>query len=68
MLLRTGWLIASRAPGETSRGSPASGLLAGKRLELLEGTVPKLSRVAVLWNQNIGSGRNGKKADSRHET
>lgn len=38
--------------GFTSIGS----LLAGKRLELLKETIPKLSRVAVLWNpQNPGS-------------
>ena len=31
-------------------------MLAGKRLELLKETIPKLSRVAVLWNpQNAGS-------------
>ena len=29
--------------------------MVGKRLELLKETVPKLSRVAVLWNQTIGS-------------
>ena len=38
--------------GFTTIGSP----LAGKRLELLKETVPKLSRVAVLWDpQNAGS-------------
>ena len=52
-----GWLIAWRGPGETSRGSlPLRAVLAGKRLELLKETVPKLSRVAVLWDpQNPGS-------------
>jgi putative ABC transport system substrate-binding protein len=38
--------------GFTSNG----GVLAGKQLELLKETIPKLSRVAVLWNpQNAGS-------------
>ena len=38
--------------GFTNIGS----VLAGKRLELLKETIPKLSRVAVLWNpQNPGS-------------
>ena len=51
ILLRLGWLTAWRGPGETSRGSPdIAAVLAGKRLELLKETVPKLSRVAVLWN------------------
>ena len=41
-------------------------LLTGKRLELLKETIPKLSRVAVLWNpQNSGIRHNGKKANSR---
>jgi putative ABC transport system substrate-binding protein len=37
--------------------------LAGKRLELLKETIPKLSRVAVLWNpQNPGSALNWKES------
>jgi len=38
-------------------------LLAGKRLELLKETIPKLSRVAVLWNpQNPGNALNWKES------
>jgi putative ABC transport system substrate-binding protein len=42
----------SNITGFTSIGSP----LSGKRMELLKETIPKLSRVAVLWDpQNAGS-------------
>jgi putative ABC transport system substrate-binding protein len=45
--------------GFTSIGS----LLAGKRLELLKETIPKLSRVAVLWNpQNSASAQSWKES------
>jgi putative ABC transport system substrate-binding protein len=45
--------------GFTSIGS----LLAGKRLELLKETIPKLSRVAVLWNpQNPSSAQSWKES------
>ena len=37
-------------PGGNITGYTALGVLAGKRLELLQVTIPKLSRVAVLWN------------------
>ena len=51
ILLRLGWSTAWRVPGATSQGSPPlAAVLAGKRLELLKETVPKLSRVAVLWD------------------
>ena len=45
-------LINSLArPGENITGvTTISTVLAGKRLELLKETIPKLSRVAVLWN------------------
>ena len=47
-------LIESLArPGSNITGfSGIESVLAGKRLELLKETVPKLSRVAVLWNPN----------------
>jgi putative ABC transport system substrate-binding protein len=49
--LRPGWSIAWRGPAETSRWFTEIGaVLAGKRLELLQEIVPKLSRVAVLWD------------------
>jgi putative tryptophan/tyrosine transport system substrate-binding protein len=45
--------------GFTSIGS----LLAGKRLELLKETIPKLSRIAVLWNpQNPASAQSWKES------
>ena len=64
ILLRLGWLTAWRGPGETSRGSPPlAAVLAGKRLELLKETVPKLSRVAVLWDpQNPSSAQQWKES------
>jgi putative ABC transport system substrate-binding protein len=51
-------LIDSLArPGGNLTGVNAMSLeLAGKRLELLKDTVPKLSRIAVLWNpRSVGS-------------
>jgi putative tryptophan/tyrosine transport system substrate-binding protein len=44
-------------PGENVTGfAQIASVLAGKRLELLKETIPKLSRVAVLWDpQNAGS-------------
>jgi putative tryptophan/tyrosine transport system substrate-binding protein len=51
-------LVESLArPGANLTGvSNIASALAGKRLELMKETIPKLSRVAVLWNpQNAGS-------------
>jgi putative ABC transport system substrate-binding protein len=46
----------SRPGGNLTGVSSIASELAGKRLELLKETVPKLARVAVLWNpQNAGS-------------
>src|SRR5918999_3209787 len=46
----------ARPGGNLTGVSSIASELAGKRLELLKETVPKLSRVAVLWNpQNAGS-------------
>ena len=50
-------------PGGNITGFTSIGAeLVGKRLELLKETVPKLSRVAVLWNQNIGSSQEWKES------
>ena len=46
----------ARPGGNITGFTDIAAVLAGKRLELLKETVPKLSRVAVLWNpQNPGS-------------
>ncbi len=58
-------LIDSLArPGGNITGFTTIGsILAGKRLELLKETVPKLSRVAVLWNpQDLSSTQNWKES------
>jgi len=47
----TGLVDSLARPGGNITGFPdISAVLAGKRLELLKETIPKLSRVAVLWN------------------
>ena len=48
-------LVASLAqPGGNITGfTTIAAVLAGKRLELLKETIPKLSRVAVLWNPQV---------------
>ncbi len=42
----------ARPGGNVTGFSPRTADLVGKRLELLKETLPKLSRVAVLWNPN----------------
>ena len=51
-------------PGENITGfSEISAALAGKRLELLKETIPRLSRVALLWNpSNPGSAQQWKES------
>ena len=58
------------SPGGNITGfTSIGGVLAGKQLELLKETIPKLSRVAVLWNaQNAGSTQYGKKANLQQGT
>ena len=49
-----GWLIAWPRPGANITGfTTIMAVSAGKRLELLKETVPKLSRAAVLWNPQV---------------
>ena len=57
ILLRSGLVDSLARPGGNITGfTSIAAELAGKRLELLKETIPKLSRVAVLWDpQNIGS-------------
>jgi putative ABC transport system substrate-binding protein len=46
----------ARPGGNVTGFANLSGILGGKRLELLKETVPRLSRVAVLWDaRNLGS-------------
>jgi putative tryptophan/tyrosine transport system substrate-binding protein len=46
----------ARPGGNITGFTTVGSVLAGKRLELLKETIPKLSRVAVLWNpENAGS-------------
>jgi putative ABC transport system substrate-binding protein len=53
----------SRPGGNVTGFTEISEVLAGKRLELLKETVPKLSRVAVLWNpQNPGTAQQWKES------
>ena len=53
----------ARPGGNITGFTEISEVLAGKRLELLKETVPKLSRVAVLWNpQNPGNAQQWKES------
>jgi putative tryptophan/tyrosine transport system substrate-binding protein len=65
----TGLVDSLARPGGNITGfTVISAVLAGKRLELLKETIPKLSRVAVLWNpQDPGSAQQWKETKSLHE-
>ena len=53
----------ARPGGNITGFTNIAAVLAGKRLELLKETIPKLSRVAVLWNpQNPGSAQQWKES------
>jgi ABC-type uncharacterized transport system substrate-binding protein len=53
----------ARPGGNITGFTTITSMLAGKRLELLKETIPKLSRVAVLWNpQDSSSVRNWKES------
>jgi putative ABC transport system substrate-binding protein len=53
----------ARPGGNITGFTTIAAVLAGKRLELLKETVPKLSRVAVLWNpKNVGSAQEWKES------
>jgi len=60
----TGLVDSLARPGGNITGfTVISAVLAGKRLELLKETIPKLSRVAVLWNpQDPGSAQQWKES------
>ncbi len=46
----------ARPGGNVTGFTPISGELSGKRLEILKETIPKLSRVAVLWDPKVPAG------------
>jgi ABC-type uncharacterized transport system substrate-binding protein len=53
----------ARPGGNITGFSTVGSVLAGKRLELLKETIPKLSRIAVLWNpQELSSAQNWKES------
>ena len=53
----------ARPGGNITGFTNIAAVLAGKRLELLKETIPKLSRVAVLWDpQNPGSAQQWKES------
>ena len=53
----------ARPGGNVTGYTGISSILAGKRLELLKETIPKLSRVAVLWNpKNLTSAQTWKES------
>jgi putative ABC transport system substrate-binding protein len=53
----------ARPGGNITGFTDINTVLAGKRLELLKETIPKLSRVAVLWNpQDLGSAQQWKES------
>jgi putative tryptophan/tyrosine transport system substrate-binding protein len=52
----SGYIDSLARPGGNLTGfTEIAAVLAGKRLELLKETVPKLSRVALLWNPDEGA-------------
>jgi putative ABC transport system substrate-binding protein len=58
----------ARPGGKITGFTDIGTVLMGKRLELLKESVPKLSRVAVLWNpQNPNSAQQWKENQRRHE-
>ena len=62
--IATGLVDSLPRPGGNITGfTTITSLLAGKRLELLKETIPKLSRVAVLWNpQDTSSAQSWKES------
>jgi putative tryptophan/tyrosine transport system substrate-binding protein len=65
----TGLVDSLARPGRNITGFSNMGpVLAGKRMELLKETVPKLSRVALLWNpEDPAQELTGKKTNYRQE-
>jgi putative ABC transport system substrate-binding protein len=55
--VEAGWVASLARPGGNITGvSSVSSELYGKRLELLKEVIPRLSRVAVLWNPDFPAG------------